>query len=403
MKAFIKFLLCTLFLCVQSSQAYVTSAALWRFNENAGTDAGTEVLVLGDYHEDKPIGKEHGAALINKVKEWMKGSEKIHFMLEDFPCEHIIKYDPDTDQTTLQQLFSYQKQAPGNQTISIIRTFVDNNQDATLQVKFNRADYRYYLAAFNDYLLDMHKHRYYLDENKFKQVIIAVDGYHTIVPDLNLKDFIVLMFEKTNEKIQSLIEECMQVQKEISFQDLFKTIKDYQREILDFVQLPSGQSLLIKDLQPIFLNFSEAFSAHSAKCADLGFALEFLKNQSQYKRHVIFLGAWHAAVLNTVLQESDVADKVLEVGPCMLDEFQKTVIFPPIETPVLKNILNLAFTGVAKEQICLSCFCQKQDWQQHRLSCSYFWHGLLTCKSFLFGAAALTACGAALYTWYFGK
>ena len=439
-KSFIKFLLCTLFLCVQSSQAYVTSAVLWRFNKNAGANAGTEVLVLGDVHVNKSIGKGHGKVLLNKINEWAQYTEKTHFMLEGgFPKdpsdlrEKIMIFDKNTKQAIFQDLPLPLKKphAGGNQTVHILRGYVDYDYNSKSNIQFNYADIRNFMYPFYEYLHLVGMGRYFLQGMFFHQPL----GYDTfcIHPDLNLKKLVENLYTITLEKIQSLKKDCKLPKNSVEdtyIHELLRSIKNSFARTMGILTTGSGKGLCVRDLQEKFKDLYNEFTRIFSLSGDMGFLLGFIKHKSQYKRHIIFVGARHAAIINILMERYKQKKEVEEIKRVGIDdiftnwpyEFKTDFAsIPPIKTPVLTNMLNLAFT----QRICVNCFkkanqsrvvpvcckvprncslvCKKQDWKRHELFCSYFWRGLLTCKSFLFGAGALTAGSAVLYKWNFGK
>ncbi len=366
MKTFVRFLLCTLFLCVQSSQAYVISAALWRFNENAGADAGTEVLVLGDAHANDPIGKEHGEVLINKINEWAQYTEKTHFVLEGFPLGQEAKsigYDKDDNHKILQNIA--QKQDPDNRPLRMLSNYVNYDYDSNLSVQFNCADCRNHLIAFNNYLNAVNRMGDYINKLFFNMPLEDSNNLYYIHPDLNLKKLIEDLYTITLEKIQSLKKDCPLPKNSVEdmyIGELFRLIERPFVRTMDVLTTWSGEGLCVIDLQDRFMDLDKELSSFLHICGNLGFLLEFIKHKSEYKRHVIFVGAAHAATINDLMEKHKKEKKVeeiLKVGPCDINdiflkwpyEFKADCSEVPIETQKLINILNLAFAGVAKEDI----------------------------------------------------
>ena len=382
MKTFIKFLLCTLFLCVQSSQAYVISAALWRFNENAGTDADTEVLVLGDLHRNVPIGSEHAKAILKKVDKWNDHEDATHFIMEEFPqypsekqLKMIVGGSTPYDACLIDSGEDIRACRPYSdfQTIDQIRRYIREWEQAyspnyAPKVMFNCADYRNYSYSFMRWFLKL------CDvEQPVRQS--SMSKFYCISLDLDLKYCIETMHQKTCERIQQMKEDIgLGARKTIEVEDVYideitRLIKELFVKTVHTVQISNddgsfGRGLYVKELEA--KSFSDLwcgkFLHYSGRCADLGFLLEFIKHKSEYKRHIFFVGARHAAVINALMEkykENNQIEDILKIGPCNINDwyakwpYEKKQDYPatPIETQKLTNILNLAFTGVAKKDI----------------------------------------------------
>ncbi len=370
MKTFIKFLLCTLFLCVQSSQTYVASAALWRFNDNAGPDVGTEVLVLGDYHVDEPIGKEHAKAILKKVDEWNGHKDATHFIMEEFPgnlSENQIKIigrgsiarnvqllNPWVNLRELRDYSFFQ-------TIDQIRKHIRIQEQTCYSPKviFNCADYRNYTYSFTRWL------DYIENTDCYRQELFCKPSkseFYHILPDLNLKHFTEVMHQKTCERILEMKEDIgLGARKTIESLYIDKVAR-LMNKVFAVLQMFFGEGIYVRDLEERFTDLYYKFATYDCLSGDLGFLLEFIKHKSEYKRHIFFVGNSHAVVINNLMEKykkEKKVEEILKVGPCDINDmflkwpYEPKEYYPatPIETQKLTNILNLAFTGVAKKDI----------------------------------------------------
>ncbi len=422
METFFRFLLCTLFLCVQSSQAYIVSAVLWRFNENAGVDAGTEVLVLGDLHRNETIDQEHTNILTNKTTEWTQSSEKTHFILEACPQDFsqsklqkvsIFQYNINTKKIIMtDRLYEWDLRPLIHDIVNYANNYIWSIRDPDKSnIKFNYADCRNYLIHFksicNVALIPRYK--------KHKKFNFDFHAHQTcpIHSDMDLRELIDILYTATYQVIENL-------RKESGAEN--KIENDYINELtglseklfidtMKIVTTSSGHGLRLGDSLEKFENLYYKFISFSAVAGDIGFCSAFAKHKSEYKKHVFVVGASHAAVINALMEKYQEEKKVLaitQIGSYSINdwyakwssyELKKGYPTTPIETQKLTSILNLAFSGIAKERICINCAsqadqnqefpicctdhrycsikCKKQAWLYHMPSCSFSCHSLL--------------------------